>query len=95
MKVLTVLSFIFLTSFIPQTERTYTITIPTHLAAPLFNLVNGSQTIDELTVGQVKELTKVVNGQLQEQSRKYFVEDSISQSKIKKPTQDTSKPHNK
>jgi len=78
-------------AFIPQDkERTYTVIIPAHLAQPLFTLIGGGS-IDDLTVGQAKELSKVINGQLQEQARKYFVEDSVAQSKIKKPATDTTK----
>lgn len=69
-------------------ERTYTVVIPAKLAQPLFTLISGGS-IDDLTVGQAKDLAKIVNGQLLEQSEKYRIEDSLAQSKLKKQASDT------
>ena len=65
-----------------QKERSYTITVPEHLIQPFYSIINGGS-VDNLTVGQMKELTKVVNEQVTPQYRKYYIEDSTAQARIK------------
>jgi hypothetical protein len=61
-------------------ERTYTVVIPEHLINPFYSILNGGS-VDNLTVGQMKELTATVNNQVQSQYQKYHIEDSIALSK--------------
>lgn len=65
-----------------QTERQYTVIIPEHLIQPFYSIINGGS-VDNLTVGQMKELTKVINDQIQPQYAKYYREDSIANAKNK------------
>jgi hypothetical protein len=77
-----------------QKEHNYTVTIPEHLIQPFYSLINGGS-IDNLTVGQMKELTQIINSQVQPQYAKYREEDSIELSKHNpKPIQQDST-HNK
>lgn len=90
-KSIAVLALICALGFIPaDKERTYTVVIPARLAQPLFTLISGGS-IDDLTVGQAKDLAKVVNGQLLEQSDKFHIEDSLAELKAKKAAADTTK----
>jgi len=68
-----------------QAERNYTIILPEHLIQPFYSIINGGS-VDNLTVGQMKELTKVINDQVQPQYAKYFREDSIANAKNKPDT---------
>ena len=68
-----------------QTERNYTVIIPEHLIQPFYSIINGGS-VDNLTVGQMKELTKVINDQVQPQYAKYSREDSIANAKNKPDT---------
>lgn len=89
-KIISILTLVVITTLFSfkqqqQTERSYTVIIPEHLIQPFYSIINGGS-VDNLTVGQMKELTKVINDQVQPQYAKYYHEDSLAAAKNKPDT---------
>lgn len=79
------LLLILITAFTPQQkERTYTLTVPEHLAFTVYHLLIGDAE-QRLTVSQYKELmpqvTDKVATQIMAQAQKFQTEDSIANAK--------------
>jgi hypothetical protein len=74
-----------------QQERQYTITVPAHLANPLWLLLNGQK--NKVTVEQFQELLPIVGTQFDLQDRRFYQEDSLLNArKVKADTTKIRKP---
>lgn len=66
----------------PPQERQYTITVPAHLANPLWLLINGQR--GKVSVEQFQELLPIVGNQFDSQDRQYAIEDSVMAANARK-----------